>query len=86
MRLDAVLFMMPDRTDTQIRFLNAEDSLGFAELDVGLPQLLVGPVVDVAAKNVSAFTEFGPILPLRAGAPLELDCRGVVLSSVSEIE
>jgi hypothetical protein len=74
-RLDAVLFMMPDRTDTQIGFLNAEGRLGFAELDVGLPQLLVSPVVDVAAKNVSAFTELGPIVSLRACAPLELDSR-----------
>jgi len=61
MRLDALLFVMPDRTDAQVGFMNAEGSLRFAELDVGLPQLLVSPVVDVAAQDVSAFTELGPI-------------------------
>jgi len=44
-RLDAVLFMMPDRTQAKIGFLNTEGGLSFAQLDVGLPQLLVGPVM-----------------------------------------
>ena len=72
---------MPDRTDAQIGFVNAEGGLAFAELDVGFPQLLVGPVVDVAAKNVSAFTELGPIVPLRTGAPLQSESRwgGLIL-------
>ena len=48
-RFDAALFVMPDRTDAEVGFLNAEGGLGFAELNVGLPQLFVGPVVDVAA-------------------------------------
>ena len=47
--LDAALFMMPDRTDAEIRLLDAEGGLGFTELNVGLPQLFVGPVVDVAS-------------------------------------
>jgi hypothetical protein len=72
MRLDARLFVMSDRTDGQIGFVNAEGGPRYAELDVGLPQLLVSPVVDVAAQDVSAFTELGPILPLRTFAPLEL--------------
>ena len=76
-RLDAILFVMPDRTDAQIGFLNPEGGFGFAELNVGLPQLFVGPVVDVAAKNVSAFTELGPIIPLWACAPLKFNSRGV---------
>ena len=36
-RLDAGLFVMPDRTDAQIGLLNPEGGLGFAELNVGLP-------------------------------------------------
>ena len=47
-RLDAALFVMPDWTHTKVGFLNPEGGLGFAELNVGLPQLFVGPVVDVA--------------------------------------
>ena len=75
MRLDAALFVVPDRTDAKIRFLNAEGGLGFAELNVGLPQLLIGPVVDIAAQDVSAFAEPGPVVPLRARVPLKLNSR-----------
>jgi hypothetical protein len=46
---------MPDRTQAKIGFLNTEGGLGFAQLDVGLPQLLIGPVVNVAAKNVKVY-------------------------------
>lgn len=81
MRLDTPLFVMPDRTNAQVRFVNAEGGLCFAELDVGLPQLLVSPVVDVAAQDVSTFTELSPILPLRAFAPLELYPAASALSS-----
>jgi hypothetical protein len=49
MRLDTALFVMPDRTDAQIGFVNTEGGLGFSELNVGLPQLFVGPVVNVAS-------------------------------------
>lgn len=74
-RLNTILFVMPDRTHAQIGFLNPEGGLGFAELNVGLPQLLVGPVVDVAAKNVSALAELDPIIPLWARAPIEFNSR-----------
>src|SRR5262245_20080292 len=72
-RLDAGLFMMPNRTDAQIRFLNPEGGLSFGQLNVGFPQLFAGPVVNVAAQDVSAFSELGPIIPLRAYIPLKLN-------------
>ena len=50
--LDTLLFVMPDRTDAKIGFVDTEGGLRFAQLNVGLPQLLVGPVVDVAAKKI----------------------------------
>ena len=37
---------MPDRPDAQIGLLNPKGGLGFAELNVGLPQLFVSPVVE----------------------------------------
>ena len=46
--LNTVLFMMPDRPDAQVGFLNPKSGLGFRELDVGFPKLLVSPVVNVA--------------------------------------
>ncbi len=47
--LDAVLFMMPDGSNAKIGFLNPEGRLGFSELDVGLPQLFLSPVMDITA-------------------------------------
>ena len=62
-------------------------TLSFAELDVGLPQLLVSPVVDVAAQDISAFTELGPIVPLRAFAPLKLypSATGFILADHNRV-
>ena len=51
--------------------MNAKGGLGFAERDIGLPQLFVSPVVNITAKKVSAFGELGPIIPLWARAPLQ---------------
>jgi hypothetical protein len=48
-RLDAVLPVMPDRPNAQIGFLNPKSSLGFSQLNVGVPQLLVGPVMYIGS-------------------------------------
>src|ERR1700740_3530511 len=72
-RLDTGLFVMPDRTDAQIGFLNTEGGLSFGQLNVGLPQLFVAPVVDIAAQDLRAFSKLGPIVPLRAYIPLKLN-------------
>ena len=54
--LDAVLLAVPDRANAQIGLLDAESGFSFAQLNVGLPQFFVGPVVDVAAQDVRPFT------------------------------
>ena len=66
------MFVMPNRTDAQIGLLNTEGRLSLRELDISFPQFLVSPVLDVAAQDVGAFTERGPIVPLRTCAPLKL--------------
>jgi hypothetical protein len=53
-RLDAVLFMMPDRPDAQIGFVNPKSGLGFRQLDVGFPKLFVSPVMDVVAGHLTS--------------------------------
>src|SRR5260370_11321542 len=60
MGLNAVLVLMPDRTKVELIFLDAEGGLGLGELDIGLPELLIGPIVDVRAHQ---------ILPLPHRAP-----------------
>ena len=45
--------MVPDRPDRQIALVDSKGRLGLPELDVGLPQLFVAPVVDVRAQDRS---------------------------------
>src|SRR6187402_3415730 len=51
---------MPDRAHVQLILVDAEGGLGLGELDVGPPQLLVAPVLDVGAQHVGAFGDGGP--------------------------
>src|SRR5215471_16576460 len=83
-RLDTSLFVMPNRTDAQIGFLNTEGSFGFSELNVGLPQLFVGPVVNIAAQDVSAFSKLAQSSHCGRVFHLSLTPAGVLLSSISE--
>ena len=53
---------MPVRAHVQLVFVDAEGGFGLGELDVGLPQLLVAPVLDVGAQHVGAFRDGGPIV------------------------
>ena len=60
--LDAVLALMPDRTQVQLILLNAKRGFGLGELDVSLPELLVAPIADVRAQEIGALRERGPII------------------------
>ena len=62
MSLDAVLVLMPDRTEVELVFLDAKRGLGLGELDISLPELLIGPIVDVRAQKIGAFRERGPVV------------------------
>ena len=62
MSLDAVLALMPDRTQVQLILLNAKRGFGLGELDVSLPELLVAPIADVRAQEIGALRERGPII------------------------
>ena len=45
MGLNAILALVPDRTQIQLIFLDAEGGLGLGELDVSLPELLIGSAI-----------------------------------------
>ena len=59
----AVLSLVPDRPDPQIALVDPKRRLGLGQLDVRLPQVLGRPVGDVAAQQVTAFAQLGPIPP-----------------------
>ena len=52
--LDSLLLLMPDGADGELGLLDPEGRLCLGELDVGLPEDLCVPVVDVGAEYVAA--------------------------------
>ena len=55
--LNAIFALMPDRPDVELIFLDAESGFGLGELDIGFPELLVAPIGDVGAQDITAFGE-----------------------------
>jgi len=62
MGLNAILALMPDRTYVQLILLDTESGFSLCELDIGLPQLLIAPVVNVRAQQIGALREHGPVV------------------------
>ena len=60
---DSLFFLMPDRTQPKIVFVDAERRLRLRQLDVRFPKLFVVPIRYIAAKKVSAFAQSRPITP-----------------------
>jgi hypothetical protein len=54
-RQHPIFFLMPDRPEHQVAFVDAERRLGLGQLDVGLPQVFVTPIRHVAAQEVAPF-------------------------------
>jgi hypothetical protein len=52
-RLNPLLFLVPDRSQLQIRFLDAERGLGLGQLHVGTPEFFWAPVRHVAAQHIN---------------------------------
>src|SRR5438128_5276539 len=74
-RFDPSGLVMPDRADRKIALVNAERRLRFSELNVGLPEILGRPVLDVRAKDVTALAGAQPVIPFRSDAPRETQPR-----------
>jgi hypothetical protein len=49
MCLHAILALVPDRTKVELVLLDAESGFGLRQLDIGLPELLIAPIVDIRA-------------------------------------
>src|SRR6266478_3084781 len=72
----AILALMPDGSDRQLALGDAERCFGFAELDVGSPQRLGRPVLDVGAQHVTAFAVARPVVPFGPDRPVEAQPGG----------
>ena len=57
--LDAVFSLVPNRTHVQLILLDPECRLRLSELNVGLPELFVAPIVDIRPQEVGALGELG---------------------------
>ena len=86
MRLHAIGALVPDRPHVQLILLDAEGRFGLGELDVGLPELLIAPIADVRAQQISALRERGPVVEqaLRADVQTEAGRAAVRLAARCE--
>ena len=66
MRLNAIGLVVPDWAHRQFGLVYPERRFGLGELDVRLPQRLVGPLGDIGAQDVDAFGEVDPLGPVGA--------------------
>src|SRR5208283_4705143 len=81
-RFDPLLFLVPDRSQLQIRLLDAERGLGLRQLHVGTPEFFRAPVRHVAAQHITTLAEACPLLPAIDSFPLTLRkaiCIGIDL-------
>jgi len=62
MSLYAILALVPDRAEIELVFLDTEGSFGLRELDIGLPELSIAPIVDVRTQQIGALRERGPVV------------------------
>ncbi len=59
--LDSVLFLMPNRSETEIAFMNPKRGFRFRELNVGSPEFLIGPIGHIGSEQITARAQGGPI-------------------------
>src|ERR1700761_3129383 len=70
---------MPDGSEAQVRFVDAERPFGFGQLHVGPPEFVGGPVADVAAQQITTFAQSCPITPLFDLFPLQIGPAGLLV-------
>ena len=58
-----LFFLVPDRTQPEVAFVDAERRLGLRQLDVRFPKFFVAPIRHVAAQKIAAFAQGGPVAP-----------------------
>ena len=54
MSLHAIFALVPDWTEVELVLLDAKSGFGLGELDIGLPELSIAPIVDVRTQQIGA--------------------------------
>ncbi len=55
MSLHTILALVPDRAEVELVLLDTKSGFGLRELDIGLPELSIAPIVDIRAQQIGAF-------------------------------
>jgi hypothetical protein len=71
MRLNPLLFLMPDRPERQVTLLDSKGCLGFSQMNIGVPQFLGRPISDIGAQHVASPSEIGPTVTILSLGPSE---------------
>ena len=79
MGLNTVFSLVPNRTHVQLILLDPKGGLGLSELNVGLPELFVAPIVDIRPQEVGALGELGPGIERRVVGNTEADTCGAAI-------
>ena len=77
---------MPDRADIELILLDAKRGLGLSELDIGFPELLVGPVGDVGTQHIGTFRALSPIIELGLDFDLQAKPRRTRIRFQADLE
>src|SRR5258708_7059528 len=67
----AVLFLVPDRPDTQISFVNLERGFRLRQLHVRFPKFFVSPVQNIGSQQIATGTQRGPVANVFDLLPLQ---------------
>jgi len=79
MGLNAVLVLMPNRPHVQLILVDAKRGFGLGKLDVGLPELLIGPIGDVRTQEIGALRERCPVAERGAVSDGEPEPGGTII-------
>jgi hypothetical protein len=83
MSLNAVAALTPDGAHLELILLDTKGGLGLGQLDVGLPQLVIAPVVDVGAQQIGALRKRSPVVEGSVYFDLETEPhRAAILNQV----
>ena len=55
MSLRAIFALVPDRTEVELMLLNPKSAFGLHQLDIGVPELSIAPIVDARTQQMGDF-------------------------------
>ncbi|MGO9597310.1 MAG: hypothetical protein ACLP7Q_04745, partial [Isosphaeraceae bacterium] len=72
---DAMLFLMPDRSDQELVLGDSKGPLGFGQLDVSFPERHRLDVAQIAPQDVTTLRDARPLIPVLVALPGDLQLR-----------